>query len=407
MSRSRTWYLSIAVLVAAGCGRLGYDPAGTDPAVDAGVPPDPPDASDVTSPPDATPAPDAYLDPNRWWNVAWPSRHKLIIDTTELTEKLYDVPVLVYLDDTRVDFNAIDAAGADLRFVAADGATELDYSLAMWEPTLASVVWVRLPIVEPDQENYIWMYYGNPTAVTSENPSRVWKNNYAGVWHLDEITDGADRADQTAVGNTLSDPSAGVSADFGVVGASAYFHQQEQDLPLTRTDDTQQFLDMDSAFTLEAWVNGERSDRDMPIINKRSDPSDISYELRRKTGGVLELVVSFDCDTIVSVAGTSLVDDGRWHYVAGVYDGGALNLYFDGRPEAALELDPAVVDLPLCNSTAPFDIGGCTTTSALFEGGVDEVRVSKVARSPAWLKFQYLATIDQVLDYGATEVLLE
>jgi hypothetical protein len=58
------------------------------------------------------------------------------------------------------------------------------------------VAWVRIPVLDFDNNTTIYMYYGN-TAVTAatENPTGVWDSSYVGVWHLKEEQAGTGTAD--------------------------------------------------------------------------------------------------------------------------------------------------------------------------------------------------------------------
>jgi len=72
---------------------------------------------------------------------------------------------------------------------------------------------------------------------------------------------------------------------------------------------------------------------------------------------------------------------GTWHHVAGVYDGEQLRTYLDGELVASLDVDPTwqrrTSGLPLYIGADP-DGGG--RPMSFFDGRIDEVRLSTVAR---------------------------
>jgi len=64
-----------------------------------------------------------------WWNPNWGSREAITIDSSKIDEDLVDFPVLVRLNSSRINFSYLLADGADIRFVASDDLTALDYEI--------------------------------------------------------------------------------------------------------------------------------------------------------------------------------------------------------------------------------------------------------------------------------------
>ena len=120
-----------------------------------------------------------------------------------------DAPVLVrlhagnfaYFLDAQMD-------GSDLRFVASDDQTPLDFEIERFDG-LAGVaaIWVKLPRLDPaEAQNYLWMYYGNDQAVAADNSEASWDLNYTAVYHFNE-TIGLPN-DSTAFGHDATSSSA-------------------------------------------------------------------------------------------------------------------------------------------------------------------------------------------------------
>ena len=133
-----------------------------------------------------------------------------------------------------------------------------------------------------------------------------------------------------------------------------------------------------SDFTLEAWV--KTSYTGLQPILATNDTVAKTYSntvLYIKDG----LSGYFDVD-INNGAGTSppnvngkKVNDGRWHHVAGVRNGGSISLYVDGR----LDFQKSVTQNPLASSTYRI---GQSHAGSYFNGVIDEVRISNRARQP-------------------------
>ena len=140
-----------------------------------------------------------------WWDSDWSHRQQLTFDNSAQSETLTDFPVLIVLNAGNIDYTQTNDDGSDLRFFAADG-TELAYEIEQWNEGGDSSVWVRVPqITAGSSTDSIWMYYGNASAESGENPAGVWDSNFVGVWHLNAEqagTGGTDvYKDSTAYGN--------------------------------------------------------------------------------------------------------------------------------------------------------------------------------------------------------------
>jgi len=78
-----------------------------------------------------------------------------------------------------------------------------------------------------------------------------------------------------------------------------------------------------------------------------------------------------------------------WYYVVGTYDGSYIRAYVNGVEEAA---DPSTGTLTSHESGST--IGYWSGVATCHEGEMDEVRVSDIARSAAWIKASYDNQID-------------
>src|SRR5262249_22244971 len=122
----------LAVVVAlAGC-RFSSGQASSDGAVPIDSPPPPIDAVDA--------AHDTI--PGDWWDTSFTHRRLVTIDGTKLTGNVSGFPILVTLDPTTIDYAAVATGGADIRFIAADNTTVLDYELDTFQSGGTSLAWV-------------------------------------------------------------------------------------------------------------------------------------------------------------------------------------------------------------------------------------------------------------------------
>ncbi len=121
-----------------------------------------------------------------WWNASWTNRIRIDINNSDQATAFTNQPVLVKLNSTIVNYANIQASGADVRFVASDDITALNYEFDKWNSGSTSEIWVRVPsIAASSSAGYIYMYFNNPSAVDAQNRTGVW-TNYWSVWHLGE-----------------------------------------------------------------------------------------------------------------------------------------------------------------------------------------------------------------------------
>jgi hypothetical protein len=84
--------------------------------------------------------------------------------------------------------------------------------------------------------------------------------------------------------------------------------------------------------------------------------------------------------------GTTDVDDGRWHHVAGVYDGDFVRIYVDGIQESCRKIGRVT----LSSNANPLIIGSAGGGGEFFPGLIDEVAVYSRALSPTEVYEHYV-----------------
>ncbi|MCA9683997.1 MAG: LamG domain-containing protein, partial [Myxococcales bacterium] len=146
---------------------------------------------------------------------------------------------------------------------------------------------------------------------------------------------------------------------------------------------------LEQSFSIEAWVRVERKDAnddsDQTLVAQTlSDVDDetVFAMVVRGHGSAEVGRLAFGGTARGTVTGATVIDDGRWHHVAGVFDAGdrSLSLYVDGEPEltsfGALEAYPA--------PSTPLRIGALMANDLRsLAGDVDELRLWSRARTSA------------------------
>lgn len=107
-----------------------------------------------------------------WMDLGWQYRKTVTVENTGST--LTNEDVLVTVDtQTLVNEGKLQSTCNDLRFTDSDENTSLDYWIESGCNTTSTKVWTRIPSL-PDGGKTIYMYYGNPTAASTE---LTWSGN--------------------------------------------------------------------------------------------------------------------------------------------------------------------------------------------------------------------------------------
>ncbi len=107
------------------------------------------------------------------WLNGWTYR-KAITITEQSGSDLTDYQVKIELNSSNFDFSKANADGSDIRFAADDG-TLLPYWIEEWDSVNQTAkIWVKIPSLLANSSITIYMYYGNPSAVSESNGEAVF-----------------------------------------------------------------------------------------------------------------------------------------------------------------------------------------------------------------------------------------
>lgn len=298
-----------------------------------------------------------------WWQKDWTQRTPLTVDTTStgvnLSGPIGRTPLLIRLHSGNFDFGASADNGSDIRIIAADNKTPLTYHIESFDPLLGvGTLWVDMPKLAGGEMTPIWLYHGNKAAPAAVNTGSTFDADTVLVLHYDEAP-GTPIADKTAYkNNPANGPS---SVDEGsIIGRGGKFAASTgMVVPPSNS------LATSGPFTFSTWV--------------KIDAPGERQTLFARDGLGLDLVAGVPTMTIGggTAAAAAPIAAGQWTHVAVAADGKATRLYVNGQELAAL---PGAAPA----ATGAVTIGGSAT--APFTGGLDETRLSKVARPAAMLR---------------------
>ena len=335
--------------------------------------------------------------------AGWRFSERLGLNTTssgaDVAGTVYDFPVLVRLSKGNFDFSHAAGNGADLRFTKPDGAP-LSYEIEQWDSAGgAGTVWVRVDTVHGnDAQQYIVMYSGFPAAASGSNGAAVFDtaSGFQGVWHLDGAGNAA--AKDATINGYDGTPfnMTPASAVAGVIGGAREFDGSSSYIDMAGTADGKLDLPQNGSYTISAWVYVDTFDTRYHVIAGKGHEQ---YYVKVKCFGGSAL---WEFDEYEDKTGWAYTEVGNppnsktWVYLVGVRSGLSQQLYING----ALALDTfGIMAGTLARNngddfsigkylrpvTVPYNEGYCA-----FDGKIDEVRVSSMARSADWIKLCYM-----------------
>lgn len=326
----------------------------------------------------------------------WPKSRRIFFNTwtdgAAVAGAVTDFPMLVRLDTAIFNFGEAAVGGADLRFADVDGVTILPHSIERWDAAAGKAeIWVKVPKVDGGSKtDFIRMYWGVPAAVDNQKPESVFDtaDGFAGVWHLDRGASGRTATpaygDQTwnrnhALDYAMPDPSG------ALIGKGQGFASDLDRLEVTSNPG----LDFTTSLTFSAWIKATAWDTGESKVNtviRKGEGNPNTYQLAVSDG---HLTLYLDQQDNQGTPGITLLRTGEWYHVASAWGEGQIRLYVNGVLDLAA---PVTRPAPIAKDTRAMYIGGrdnLGSGSDPFQGLLDEVEASRVARSADWIKLAY------------------
>ncbi|MGQ9545922.1 MAG: LamG domain-containing protein [Dehalococcoidia bacterium] len=338
------------------------------------------------------------------WLTGWSKRIKLTSDSTKVDADLTHFPITVFLKSGNGETTKVfDEVGSSyLKIAVADNsATPVQYYVEVekWDSTnkVGVLHFGKSGEVLPSSANKdYYLYYDSAHAdntgyvglIDSTPGAAVWDSNFKAVYHMVDATtssikdstsnnyDGTKAAENKPIeadgkvgkGQNYTDTSCKISAANTLLGTA---FSTSVLVKLTT-------LGFGLASTLQHGGRGH-------IVRMYGTGNVILVAYNYASGGYWANLSS----GITPVTGT-------WYQVDTTWDGTTLKIFVDG-------VEKNSVSTNVVANTENFQIGSADVNCV--NGIVDEVRVSTIARSAAWIKATYNSLNDSLLTYGSQETL--
>ncbi|MDO8512530.1 MAG: DUF2341 domain-containing protein, partial [bacterium] len=312
----------------------------------------------------------------------------ITIDQSNVDADLTDFPLLVKITSDS-DISTALSNGYDIRFTSSDGSTLLKYERESWSggggTAVTAVIWVKVPAISGTTNTDIYMYYGKADATDGQDVTNVWDSSFKGVWHFKETT-GVNNADSTSNVNTGTPTNGPVQAT-GKIDGSLQFDGVNDSVAISSLAKGQMNI------MASVWVK--------PARLEMGHYNTVFWESTNVSNVFARLVMWIYNDGIVEFGGR-IQDDGgfqfrdsvpklpinTWSHIVGVWNGssGDISIFINGTQVSTT--GTGVAGQIANTNPAGVEIGDDFQGDNMG-GIIDEPRISSIARSAEWIKFEY------------------
>ena len=309
-----------------------------------------------------------------WWGNDWKFRKEFGFDLSptgaDIAGTPQDVPVLIrlsagnfaYFTDTKAD-------GSDFRLIAGDDKTPLKFHFEKYDPqNQMAFLWVQVPqLTGGSKAEKIYAYYGNPDATAGGDVAGTYDASQALVLSFSESS--GLPMDSTAYHNNPSASTAVLDPASLIAGGAKFSGKESITVPASPS----LRLLPAQGFTASAWLRIEQPQQAVVFaLTEQSKALELALDgaklVARAALGGPPVTVSQATDLAMS----------QWHHVALTAGAGKLTLYVDGVAAGS-------APVTLQEVGGEFTVGAAGGARFLV-GDIDEVQVSKTARSADWIK---------------------
>ncbi len=313
------------------------------------------------------------------------------------------------------------SSGYDIQFSTDPaGFKTLSYELEQYNPLTGQVVaWVQVPILSHSQDTVLYMFYGNAAiSASQQNPAGVWDSDYSAAYQFDNAQPGF-VLDSTINGNEAW--GAGLQYTTGEPGGAASFDGVTSFIELPSNDFASYPVNGSSGAifdsTVGVWFKTSTSGvilGQTGFTTPSGDPGGWIPALYIDTNGYLRANF-FDLQNAQQIVSSIPLNDNNWHYAVLSFNTdettntvGSLNsvssttsgretVYLDGQ---VIGSQDGLIPNSFAYSYSYFlgtgyAQGWAATPSNnngwfYFNGSLDQVEISSVARSGDWVRAEYL-----------------
>ncbi|QQS39292.1 glycosyltransferase [Candidatus Woesebacteria bacterium] len=363
------------------------------------------------------------------WLSGWDQRLEITVDNTNIDSNLTHFPLLLTLgssvgtesDDVSTVFDelASDANRKKIAVTKSDGVSEIYVEIEKWNDASEQAwLWVSSSTLtlSSSANTTLYLYYdsshadnttyvGDPNSTPAES---VWDSNYVMVQHFSETS--GTHYDSTSNNNDSTSITVTTQGTTGHIDGSDDFNPSADKVNLGSNSSIDDI--MNGGGTVTAWINPNNAGEfDNGRIVDKGENNDAGWTfLLGNSSRRLEFRYGSASDWAQWYTSSATVPTGSFSYVGSTYDSSSDTnsplLFIDGQSVSVTTGDGASWGSPTSDASEPVVVGARTdgvSYARQFDGLIDEVRLSDIIRSAAWLKADYYSSDDNLISWGSEE----
>jgi hypothetical protein len=342
-----------------------------------------------------------------WYNNDWQYRNRISVDPAQVIgSDKNNFPILLDLSDLPAHFfSQVKTDGSDIVITSSDGQTKLARELVNFDTiAMSGELWFRAPDLSSSLTTDFYIYYGNIAAAEINNPN-VWDNNYMMVQHLNQDPSIAPPQfiDSTSNSNNAYSNGSMNSGDLinGVIGKAIKFDGINDYLTVNK-------FAINEILTISAWINMSDLDTTLDGIfdaRRSTGTGDEVSLMESGTGGIRFMGINSSASTAWDIS-SGILNTSQNYYVVGTSDGVTARLYING-----VEVANSAVTGTIDSANNPSNHWRIASqiydpsNNRYFNGNIDEMRFSNIARDSDWIATEYNNIINSFYNINTYEEL--
>ncbi len=352
------------------------------------------------------------VNPSPAWYGDWAKRLEITVDKDQFDSTLTWFPLMIELgisvgqsnQDVSAVFDEIGDSQYKIQFTDANQ-NPLYCEIEWWDGGGEyAVMWMSKEgwSISSSQDTTIYLYYdstksNNTTYVKADGDGDlIFNDDYEAVWHLNSINDSkySDNLSASVTAFPLAKIGYGYeyeSTNLDIADANGY----------TGT----------SAITVQAWRKDESHVDSNVVVSKHGSDTTTAV------ADTLYRLYTSGSDMAFSLRGTfsdidlsgGAISNGTWYMQAGTWSNatGNAKLYRDDSQVDSVSSRTGAIDSlssELTIGAVREGLGGDGDEANYYDGDLDEIRISNVERSAAWIKADYQTGDDNTNTFGSEEL---
>ena len=348
------------------------------------------------------------------WLSGYNKRIKVTADHTKVGSNLSWFPLTIFLKsgdgDTTKIFDELGSNNLKMAITKSDGTTQLYVEIEQWDTTnKVGVLHCGRDgdTLSSSADTDYYIYYDSSHAdntdyvgVKNSTPAQsVWDGNFKAIYHMSDGADTSHIYDSTSNNNDGTKKAANEPTQADGQIAKAQSFDGTDDKILTDLDPS---TELEQTITIEAWVYPHAQSNYRGIMGEHIGAGSFAGIIGFQYEDGYWAFGYGNGKTFPMNKNIGALTLNSWVYLVGTITagtGGNINVFKDGTQVG----NPFSVSTSISH-TSVFNIGRAYDMAGrYFDGIIDEVRISNVARSAAWIKATYNSLNDSLLTYGAEE----